>query len=278
VGNPHPVNPSKKLTETAKTKGWPVLRLQSRGGSRPKHFLRGIGGMMAIMPIAQAGIAVGLLTRDRRQVGNMILPTWIQAQLDLAGVTLRVSGRENLVKQRPAVFIFNHRNNYDGMFAALLIRKDVAGVGKKEIGQNPIGKLSSSIIPTVLIDRGSGDAQKAAEALQPLVDAVKKGYSIMLSPEGTRVRGHHNSVGAFKKGAFHMAMAAGIPIIPIVIRNALDVASRDGPMRPGTVDVAVLPPIPIGDWTRENMGGKIDEVRQLFIDTINDWPEPDDDE
>jgi putative phosphoserine phosphatase/1-acylglycerol-3-phosphate O-acyltransferase len=278
VGHPHPVNPGRKLAEAAKAEGWPVLRLQSRGGSKPVHYVRGIAGLLSIMPIAQAGLAVGLLTRDKRQVANVLIPTWIQAQLDLAGVKLRVSGRKNLHARRPAVFIFNHRNNFDGSFAQLLIKTDVAGLGKKEFAQNPIGKFVTSVMPMVLVERGGGDAAKAATMLQPAVDAVAEGYSILLSPEGTRVRGHHNSVGPFKKGAFHIAIDAGVPIVPIVIRNALDVAPRDGALRPGTVDIAVLPPIPIEGWTKDNMGEKIEKVRQQFIDTLNDWPEPDENE
>ncbi|MET0179384.1 MAG: HAD-IB family hydrolase [Novosphingobium sp.] len=278
VGHPHPVNPSRKLAQAAKANRWAVLRLESRGGDKAGNYVRGIAGLMSILPIAPAGLAVGVLTRDKRQASNIILPTWVQAQLDLAGIKLRVSGRRNLHARRPAVFIFNHRNNHDGMFVALLIRTDIMGVGKKEIGQNPIGKLGTTIVPTILIDRGAGDPRAAAEALKPAIDAVKKGYSIMLAPEGTRVRGHHNSVGPFKKGAFHMAMGAGIPLIPVVIRNALDVGSRDGPMRAGTVDIAVLPPIPVDDWTKENMAEKIEGVRQRFIDTLNDWPEPDEEE
>ncbi|MET0178991.1 MAG: lysophospholipid acyltransferase family protein, partial [Novosphingobium sp.] len=275
VGHPHPVNPSRKLAQAAKANRWAVLRLDSRGGDKAGNYVRGIAGLMSILPIAPAALMAGVLTREKRQASNILLPTWIQAQLDLAGIKLRVTGRKNLHARRPAVFIFNHRNNHDGMFVALLVRTDIMGIGKKEIGQNPIGKLSTMIVPTILIDRGSGDPKAAAEALQPAVEAIKKGYSIMLAPEGTRVRGHHNSVGQFKKGAFHIAMAAGIPIVPVVIRNALDVGSRDGPMRAGTVDIAVLPPVSTDGWTRENMADRIEEVRRMYIDTLADWPEPD---
>jgi putative phosphoserine phosphatase/1-acylglycerol-3-phosphate O-acyltransferase len=177
------------------------------------------------------------------------------------------------------VFIFNHRNNYDGSFVAALVRTDYVSIAKADMAKNPVGKLVASIMPTVFIERGSGDPQSAAAALQPVVDAVGRGYSIMLAPEGTRVAGHLNSVGPFKKGAFHMAMAAGIPVVPVVIRNALDVASRDAAaMRAGTVDIAVLPPISVEDWTLENMNEKVEEVRQVFIETLNNWPEPDEDE
>jgi putative phosphoserine phosphatase / 1-acylglycerol-3-phosphate O-acyltransferase len=280
VGHPHPVNPGSKLLEAAKNNKWPVLRLTSRGGSKAGHMLRNIAGMATIGPVLQTGLAVGAVTRDKRAFANVVMPAWISNQMKLAGVKLRVSGRANLWARRPAVFIFNHRNFYDGMIAAALVKTDYAAIARKEMGENAVGKLVQKIMPTILIERGSGSKESAQAALQPVVDAMQKdGYSVMLSPEGTRTIGHLNSVGPFKKGAFHMAMAAKAPVVPIVIRNALDLAARSGgAMRPSTIDVAVLPPVSMDDWTPENMAAKIEEVRQSFIATLNDWPQPDEDE
>jgi putative phosphoserine phosphatase / 1-acylglycerol-3-phosphate O-acyltransferase len=68
-------------------------------------------------------------------------------------------------------------------------------------------------------------------------------------------------------------MAAGVPIVPIVIRNADEVAPRNASMmRPGTVDMRVLPPIPTDDWTVKNLPQKIAGVRQQYIVTLADWP------
>ena len=62
-------------------------------------------------------------------------------------------------------------------------------------------------------------------------------------PEGTR--SGTGRLGPFKKGAFRLAMAGGVPVVPIVFRNANDVWPLGTQfMRPGTVDVVVHPPIP----------------------------------
>jgi putative phosphoserine phosphatase/1-acylglycerol-3-phosphate O-acyltransferase len=93
----------------------------------------------------------------------------------------------------------------------------------------------------------------------------------MIAPEGTRL--DTTSVGPFKKGPFRMAMAVGIPIVPIVIRNAEIIAARNSTtMNPGTVDVAVYPPISVTDWTVDTLSDRIAEVRQLYLDTLADWP------
>jgi putative phosphoserine phosphatase/1-acylglycerol-3-phosphate O-acyltransferase len=68
-------------------------------------------------------------------------------------------------------------------------------------------------------------------------------------------------------------MTVGIPIVPIVIRNAEIVAARNSStINPGTVDVAVFPPIPVTDWTLETLPERIAEVRQLYLDTLANWP------
>ena len=61
--------------------------------------------------------------------------------------------------------------------------------------------------------------------------------------------------------------------MPIVIRNAEIIAARNSTtMNPGTVDVAVFPPISVNDWTVETLSDRIAEVRQLYLDTLADWP------
>ena len=70
------------------------------------------------------------------------------------------------------------------------------------------------------------------------------------------------------------AGAAGIPIVPIVIRNAEIVAARNSTtINPGTVDVAVFPPISVHDWTLDNLPDRIAAVRQLYLDALADWPD-----
>ena len=73
-----------------------------------------------------------------------------------------------------------------------------------------------------------------------------------MAPEGTRL--DTTEVGPFKKGPFRIAMAAGIPIVPVVIRNAQVIGARDSStMNPGTVDVAVFPPVSVDDWDVDNL-------------------------
>jgi putative phosphoserine phosphatase/1-acylglycerol-3-phosphate O-acyltransferase len=73
-------------------------------------------------------------------------------------------------------------------------------------------------------------------------------------------------------------MSAGIPIVPIVIRNADDIAGRDSlTVQRGVIDIAVLPPIDVSAWTRAELTERIDEVRAAYLDLLADWPTDDSD-
>jgi putative phosphoserine phosphatase/1-acylglycerol-3-phosphate O-acyltransferase len=269
VGQPRPTNPRGGLEKVAKKRGWPILRFDSRGTVGPLGAVRNLVGVAALGPAAVGGVVVGVVTRNRRKGVNFLLTRWVDALFAATGVKLRVEGEEHLWSHRPAVFIFNHRNNFDVFMAGRLVAHDYTSVGKKELASNPLAAGIGKLVDAVFIDRA--DSKAAVDALAPVQEAVSKGLSLIVSPEGTRSPGRE--VGPFKKGPFRIAMAAGVPIVPIVMRNADEIAPRGGSMmRSGTVDMRVLPPIPIEDWTLENLSEKIAGIRQQFVDTLADWP------
>ena len=93
---------------------------------------------------------------------------------------------------------------------------------------------------------------------------MKNGISVVIFPEGTR--SYDYTLGAFKKGAFHLAMGAGVPLVPIVIKNAHDAMPRGASVfKPTGVEVVVLPPIYTEGWSSENLNERIEEVRNLFL-------------
>src|SRR6478752_464754 len=270
VGNPRPTNPAGKMAAVAAKRGWPILRFSSRSGSSPTSQLRTAAGIASMVPIAAGALGVGILTRNRRTGVNFFTSMFGRTLLDTVGINLQILGKENLTAQRPAVFIFNHRNQADPLIAGALVKDNFTSVGKKELEKDPIVGTMGKIMDAAFIDRD--DPQKAVEGLKKVEELARKGLSILIAPEGTRL--DTTEVGPFKKGPFRIAMSAGIPIVPIVIRNAEVVAARDSStFNPGTVDVVVYPPIPVDDWTHDNLSERIAEVRALYLDTLKDWPQ-----
>jgi len=270
VGHPRPTNPGKRLAKVAAKRGWPVLRFTSRGGSDVGNGVKAVATMGSLMPCLALGVAKGIVKRDKTEVMPTVATTWINFTFALNGVKVNVTGRENLWKERPAVFIFNHRNNFDAFIVVRLVEQKFTGVAKKEMANNPITIWLGKLADVAFVDRA--DSNSAVASLKGVQEAAKKGLSILIAPEGSRLD-TIDDVGPFKKGAFRMAMAAGIPIVPIVIRNAETIAHTKGnSLHPGTVDVTVLPPISVADWTRENLDERIEEVRGQFRETLQNWP------
>ena len=269
VGNPRPTNPDGKMAAVARQRGWPITRLTSRSGTGFTAAVRTLASAGSIVPVAAGAIGWGLLTRNRRRGINFFSSNWGPLLLAVSGVHVNLLGRENLTAQRPAVFLFNHRNNFDPVITSALVRENFTGVGKKELESDPLVGTLGRLMDAVFIDRD--DAKSAVEELHKVEDLARKGISVVIAPEGTRL--DTTEVGPFKKGPFRIAMAAGIPIVPVVIRNAQVIASRNSStLNPGTVDVAVFPPISVADWTVDDLAERIEGIRRLYLDTLRDWP------
>jgi putative phosphoserine phosphatase/1-acylglycerol-3-phosphate O-acyltransferase len=269
VGHPRPTNPGPALTRVAQRRGWPIQRFSSRGNGGRLGPVRTLAAVGSLGPLATGALGVGLLTRNRRAGVNFFTRYWPETVLALSGVTLNVTGAENLTAQRPAVFLFNHRNNFDVFMVAALVKDNWTGVAKKELESNPLFGPLGKLLDAAFIDRE--DPTAAIAALAPIEEAARKGLSILIAPEGTRL--DTQSVGPFKKGAFRIAMATGLPIVPIVIRNSESVAGRNASrLNPGTVDIAVLPPVSVADWTLQDLAERISQIRSKYIETLAEWP------
>ncbi|MET0904223.1 MAG: HAD-IB family hydrolase [Acidimicrobiales bacterium] len=269
VGTPRPTNPSGKVAASAEQRGWPVARFESRGRPSPETLVRSVAAYGALLPSMLGGVAMGLLNRDRHEIAQHGVATYVQRLFAITGVRLDVQGEEHVWSQRPAVFIYNHRNNFDPYVAIKLVGRDWGSVAKKEIAGPLIGAMQWLTPNIAFLDRS--DQEKAIEGLQPVTELLRSGVSVLVAPEGTRsVSGQ---LGRFKKGPFRMAMEAGVPVVPIVIRNADQVASREAMIiRPGTIDVAVLPPVDVSGWTSDGVDARIEEVRQMYASTLAEWP------
>ena len=265
VGNPRPLNPGRQLAQIAIRRGWPIRTFRSRGTPGASEVLRTSLAVGSLVPSLLLGLPAAALDQNWREAVNLAIGTWGELGTALAGVRLQVSGEENVWSHRPAVFIFNHQSGIDMLLLCKLLKRDIIGVAKQEVRRNPIFGPVFALAGTVFIDRAN--REKAIEALQPAVDALRSGLSIVIAPEGTRSATPR--LGRFKKGAFHLAIAAQVPIVPIVFRNTLDALPKHAFfVRPATVEATVLPPIPTTDWSVETIDAHIDYVHRLYQDTL----------
>jgi putative phosphoserine phosphatase/1-acylglycerol-3-phosphate O-acyltransferase len=269
VGNPRALNPASELKRVASERGWPTAELGQRGRPGAIDVVRTGAALAGLGAAGGVGIAVGVLTGNRRRGANVASSIGPDLALALAGVQLNVTGDEHLWSHRPAVFIFNHQSSIDVAVIGALVRRDLTGVAKVEASRDPRFAPIGYITDVVYVDRSN--SKQARAALQPAVDRLKDGTSIAIAPEGTR--SPTPRLGRFKKGAFHLAMQARVPLVPVVIRNAGDVMWRGSfVIRPGTVDVAVLEPISTKGWKVSELDDRIAAIHDRFAGALEEWP------
>jgi putative phosphoserine phosphatase/1-acylglycerol-3-phosphate O-acyltransferase len=266
VGRPRPLNPTRRLAQIAKERQWPVRRFTSRGTPTLGDVVR--TGLIygALVPSVAVGAAAGLLNQSKREAFNVMGSVWGDVAASAAGIDLRVEGEEHLWSHRPAVFIFNHQSGLELVLLLKMLRRDITGIAKEELRHNPVFGPLFAAAGVVFVDRSN--TAKAIQALEPAVEALRQGRSLIVAPEGTRSK--TPTLRPFKKGAFHLAMQARVPIVPIVFRNVLDALPKGAAIvRPAVVEAVVLPPVDTSSWTLEGLDGEIDWIRGRYVDILD---------
>jgi HAD superfamily hydrolase (TIGR01490 family) len=267
AGRSRAINPGRRLAEAARHYGWPVARFRSRRAGAA-DLARTVAGLAGMLGGFTAGVALGAATGSRREAVD--LGTTLAGELGsvLAGVRLDVRGAEHLAA-RPAVFLFNHQSQLDVLILAKLLRGGFTGVAKKELANSPGFGVMFRLADVAFVDRQ--DNAQARKALEPAVQKLRDGISLVIAPEGTRSA--TPALGPFKKGAFHVAMQAGVPIVPIVIRNSGELMWRGATtIHAGTVQIAVLPPVATDGWDVDGLDEHIRQVRGQYLATLANWP------
>lgn len=266
VRHPRVLNPNKRLAAAAEQRGWPVRRFSSRGRGALTQWVRSIAATGSLATSFAASLPILALTGSRRHMQNFSIGLFAESASALIGLELEVRGEHHLWQQRPAVFAFNHQSNVDLVVMLKLLRRDLTGIGKAEIRNMPVIGRVLEMSGAVLIDRAN--SRSAVAAIEPLIDVIRdEGKSLIIAPEGTRSLS--TRLLPFKKGAFHIAMQAGVPLVPVVIHNSTDVSPKGSMLyRPGTIHVDVLPPVDTSSWRPETINDHVAEVRGMFLETL----------
>ncbi|MGO9419958.1 HAD-IB family hydrolase [Roseiarcus sp.] len=269
VGHANAVNPKPALLEAAHGEGWKVLRFSPRGKPSASVVARSLGAYYTLVATSLGGLAYALATGKTRKAAELVSAISSDAMLAITGVDIEVQGEHHLWAHRPSVFFINHQSMVEGYVLLSLLRRGATGVAKKEVADIPLVGQILRALDVAFIDRSN--TRSAIEAMRPAVERLRRGVSVVIAPEGTRSA--TPKLGRFKKGAFHIAMQASAPIVPVVIRNGYEVMPRDSVLfRPGVVHVCVLPPIDVTKWKVEDLDRHMADVQALFQRTLDDWP------
>lgn len=183
---------------------------------------RALASYMSMVVAASSGVLVSILLRVVNQHGS---GQWAAGRIFkylmalTTGITFYViDPSRHLDTVRPAVFIGNHQSELDVLMLGCIFPKHCSITAKKSLKSWPFLGWFMSLSLTIFIDRkNSKDARQAMSgAAQEMKD---RRQSVYMFPEGTRSYAKDPSLLPFKKGAFHLAVQAGVPIVPVVVAN-----------------------------------------------------------
>ena len=186
--------------------------------------------------------------------------------LRLSGVKVRVRGREHLDPRQSYVFAANHRSFLDTAALFYHTGRRIGVIAKKELLKVPILGYGMGYVNIMAIDRSN--RTRAIETMRAATDRLRRGVSFGVFAEGTRAL--PGELLPFKKGAFYMAAEAGVPVVPVAIKNTDALMGKGtGVARPGEIEMVLLPPVPTeGVRTDEDVKRLTEHVNALVAEEL----------
>ena len=183
-----------------------------------------------------------------------------------SGSTVTIEGREDIPLDSPAIYATNHTSIFDAFTTIWLTPPGTVGVAKKEVFFYPFYGQAWWLAGHVFLDRGQ--TENAKRNIKKASEFVRNnGLSICILPEGTRsVSGR---LLPFKKGIAHVAMATGLPIVPMVTIGATRAWTKSSlTLNPCDIRIIFRPPISTAHWTEDTLEQAIEELRAPFLETL----------
>lgn len=230
-----------------------------------RSLLTLIVGVAATLFFAPIVIVLGRL-RPTTPMIEKCARAWSRSWLWAAGCSLEVTGIEHVDRSRSHVVVANHLSVLDIMVCFLAVPLPIRFLAKKELFSVPLLAPAMRSIGIVEVDRTARSAihEKVNRQAQEL---VATGRSLIIYPEGTRSR--NGVLRPFKKGAFTMAIAGGIPVLPVTIIGTYE-AWPSGKLwvYGGKLRAEIHPPIETEGMNRDDTSSLTAHVRETVASAL----------
>lgn len=231
----------------------------------PRTILTWTVGVIATIIGAFLVVVIALINDTSPWIERVIWG-WSRAWLIASGTKLEIEGQENVDPSQSYVVVANHLSSLDIMACFLAVRLPIRYLAKKELFRVPILAQGMRAVGIIEVDR---DARSAihAEVNRQAKDLIAKKRSLIIYAEGTRPR--NGLMRPFKKGAFTMAIAAGLPILPLSIHGSYEAFTPGQPwVRGGTIRVVVDPAISTEGMGQADVTALRDRVQDLIANRV----------
>lgn len=191
----------------------------------------------------------------------------------ILGIEVEIRRSSEIVEGEPYVFIANHQNNLDLFTISGSVLPRTVTIGKKSLKYIPFFGQLYLLSGNILIDRDNKN--KALSTMLAAAQRISNNkISVWMFPEGTRSYG--KGLLPFKMGAFHIALEAAVPLVPVCMSSTHQQFKLNR-WNNGKVIIEMLPPVAFSKQDnirqfakdmRQQMAAKI---QQLDAELANDY-------
>ena len=198
---------------------------------------------------------------DKQLKAYEVVRWWCRVLHRVTFTRYEAQGLEN-VPTGPYLIISNHSSHLDGPGLIATLPDPIYFVIKKGLAQIPVWGWTATRIGFIAIDRSRSKA--AQEKLRGALSKIREGKHILVFAEGTRSTDHR--LQPFKKGGFHLAIEAGVPILPVAINGSRRLMPKGALSSiPGTVRFVVGAPIETEGLTKEDLPKLMEQTREVVL-------------
>jgi 1-acyl-sn-glycerol-3-phosphate acyltransferase len=222
----------------------------------------------AIAILAPFLITLRLITGNENMIYSPVR-FFVRLGLALAGVRVEVTGLERLDPNQAYIFTPNHQSFIEVPLFVTYLGRNPAYLAKKEVFKYPMFGYGIGLMGVVPVDRSNSAA--AVESARRATENLRRGKSYIVYPEGTR--SPDGRLLPFKKGAFMMAIDAGVPVVPVTISGATKIMPKgEIKVYPSVVRITLHDPISTAGYSKENVDKLMEQVRGKIASALTDAP------
>ena len=205
------------------------------------------------------GILLTLVFAGTKTIHFFCAVPWAKIILWGTGVKVQTRGLSNIDRKKTYIFIPNHLSFFDIFSLLASLPVDFKFILKKELIRIPVLGWSMKRAGYISIDRSS--PAKARRTFKRAVDRIKRGASLVMFAEGTR--GYDGHLQPLKRGAFQLAMASGVPVVPVAIKGTREIMPKGSfTIRKGSIIIQLEKPIETTNYTKQTMPDLIERVSE----------------
>ncbi len=196
---------------------------------------------------------------------NIFAVIWAKIACSLVPLKVNFIGKENFSEKKSYVIVANHQSMVDIIIFHAYLGLKIKWIMKKELEDVPFFGYACKKLGCIYVDRSNHTS--AIAAMRQAEKNLAETSSVIFFPEGTRSR--DGKLLDFKKGAFHFALATGLPILPVTIKGSGDILpALSYDVTPGLATLVAHPAIEMKNRQIEDIDKILALTKKLIADAL----------